>query len=248
MDGSLDHLTFQVKVVNIAPIALLPTLNIKAGKTALVLLDATGSHDTPSDLPSLKYLWTLDGAQMLIGEYSYYTFEKAGDYVLALTVIDNDGAQSTQSMMVTITNKAPTIGMMPDVRLNNTDPGEDIDLSAFVADPDDPESEWVFNASVDEERIVDVSIQYDPETGWYLRILPFEGAEGSVEVTLMVDDGDGGTNHVSFIVTVVDRTSAQEVDSYVLYILLALVVLVAVTVFTLRVFIQRRRSGDGDAA
>ncbi|MCK4971516.1 MAG: right-handed parallel beta-helix repeat-containing protein, partial [Thermoplasmata archaeon] len=213
VDASLDQLTFQIMVVNVAPISLLPARSIVAGKMDLVLLDATGSYDTPSDRSSLKYLWTLKDAQMLIGVKGYYTFERAGVYVLNLTIIDNDGASDTSNMTVTIINQAPRFGQMPDVRLNNTDPGVQIELRRFVADPDDHESEWKFNVSVDEERIVAVDILYDPGIGWYLRIHPFEGAEGAVEVILKVDDGDGGTNFVTFIVTVVDHTTAEETDT-----------------------------------
>ncbi len=247
-DGGFESVAFHVRVVNVAPISLLPARSIEAGKMDLVLLDATGSYDTPSDRSSLKYLWTLNGAQMLIGPYSYYTFEQAGVYLVSLTVIDNDGASDTSNMTVEIINRAPTLGQMPDIRLNNTDPGEDIELRSFLVDPDDHETEWRLNVSVDEERIVDVNIHYDPEIGWYLRILPFEGVEGSVEVTLRVDDGDGGTNHVAFIVTVVDQTTTQGVDTDLLFILLGLVVLAAVTAFALRVYIPKRGSGGGNRA
>ncbi len=240
VDGSPDSIVLQVRVVNVAPISLLPARSIEAGKMDLVLLDATGSYDTPSDRSSLKYLWTLNGAQMLIGAYSYYTFEQAGVYQVSLTVIDNDGASDTSNMTVEIINRAPTRGQMPDIRLNNTDPGVHIELRSFVVDPDDHETEWRLNVSVDEERIVAVDIHYDPEIGWYLRIHPFEGVEGSVEVTLKVDDGDGGTNHVTFIVTVVDHTPTEEMDTDLYFILLGVAVLAVVTVFTLRVYIQKR--------
>ena len=73
----------------------------------------------------------------------------------------------------------------------------------------------------------------------------FEGAEGSVMVTLTADDGDGGVDAVEFIVTVVDRTPAgEEMDSDLPIFLLAVMVLAALTVFVLYVFLQARRPDD----
>ena len=166
--------------------------------------------------------------------------------MLNLTVIDNDGASDTTNMTVTIINQAPTIGQMPDIRLNNTDPGVQIDLRRYVADPDDRESEWKLNVSVDEERIAIVDSHFDPEIGWYLRIHPFEGVEGAVEVNLNVDDGDGGTNFITFIVTVVDNTPPEEADTDLYIILLGGTVLAVMTVFTLRLYIPKKKADDRD--
>jgi hypothetical protein len=62
-----------------------------------VILDASGSTDTPSDGAELNYTWKIGNARVY-GKVVSYAFVTAGEFIVTLTVRDDDGATSEDSL------------------------------------------------------------------------------------------------------------------------------------------------------
>jgi large repetitive protein len=130
-DGAITTQTIDVTVKNVAPTIdniTIPT-NIKEGET--VQLTATAS-DSGND--TLTYNWYLNNATTPItGQSIDYIFTDNGTYPVKLEVIDTDGAVTTQTVDVTVTNIAPTIVNI--VKPTTINEGESVTFSATVTDP-----------------------------------------------------------------------------------------------------------------
>jgi len=62
-----------------------------------VILDASASTDTPSDLPGLNYTWSIEN-DTVYGKTCSYVFASSGTYSVVLTVTDDDGATSSDTI------------------------------------------------------------------------------------------------------------------------------------------------------
>ena len=98
-DGKTTNTTeVQIEVQNIEPVANAGTPNErKATEGKPVILDASQSQDTDSDLTSLNYTWKI-GDDRVYGEIVSYTFEASGSYSVVVVVRDNNGAASQDSI------------------------------------------------------------------------------------------------------------------------------------------------------
>jgi len=62
-----------------------------------VILDASGTTDTSSDMADLNYTWTI-GNNTIYGKVIRYTFEATGEIMVTLLVRDNNGATSEDTL------------------------------------------------------------------------------------------------------------------------------------------------------
>lgn len=62
-----------------------------------VILDASASADTPSDLSGLNYTWSIEN-DTVYGKTCSYVFASSGTYSVVLTVTDDDGATSSDTI------------------------------------------------------------------------------------------------------------------------------------------------------
>ncbi len=109
-------LSLHVNVTNLPPVAKLNLVNgtgqgITVPEDTTVEMNADGSTDTPSDVPTLTYEWDFgDGISTDfstdISQSELYT--TAGTYPIHLWVQDNDGAVSNATANVTVKNLPPT--------------------------------------------------------------------------------------------------------------------------------------------
>ena len=156
-----------------------------------ILLNASGSADSGNDIAS--YLWDFDNdgqyddADGIVVDFS---FVSSGSYTVGLKVTDDDGAASTDSVIITVNNIEPVAnaggpyvgGEGTSVILDasgSSDPGNDIVLY-----------EWDF----------DNDGQYDDATGVTVDFSSTE--DGSYTVGLRVTDDDGASSVDSVTVTV----------------------------------------------
>jgi len=67
-----------------------------------VILDASNSIDTSSDVSDLNYTWLI-GNDTVYGKVVSYPFEKTGEFIVTLTVRDDDGATSEDTLTFIVT-------------------------------------------------------------------------------------------------------------------------------------------------
>ncbi len=75
---------------------------------SVVVFDGSGSTDTPSDISSLVYKWNFGDGNIGYGVNPSHVYSDAGTYSVTLTVTDNDGAISSDTLTVMVSNVAPT--------------------------------------------------------------------------------------------------------------------------------------------
>jgi len=106
-DGDFGRSEVAFVVENLAPVA-------DAGPdvvldTSHVVLDGGGSQDTPSDLQDLVYIWELGDGSYEAGVHIEHDYPEKGTYEAILTVMDDDDAVSTDTVVVEIRNVAPKV-------------------------------------------------------------------------------------------------------------------------------------------
>ncbi|MCK4969248.1 MAG: PKD domain-containing protein, partial [Thermoplasmata archaeon] len=250
-DGNFASAVIIVKVTNVAPVAAVADGTIVSLKADPVFLDASPSNDTASDYRDLLYHWDLGDGESMESVQGTHRYALSGTYTVTLTVTDDDGDMDTATVMVTIVNVPPTMGVIPDITMNNTDETMLLPIEHLISDPDDDVFHVKITTINDADgppRVVLVEAFEDEEQGWFLRIITFEDAEGRGRVTLEVHDLDGGIAQAEFNVTVVDTSPglAETLGDDLLIVLLAVIALVAVTALTLYVYLPKRRMGRGD--
>ncbi len=79
-----------------------------------------GSNSTDNDGEIINYIWYFDDYKQPGDEISTeikpsYTYNYPGEYLVTLTVEDDDGATATDTIRITITNRAPIVDIGDDV-------------------------------------------------------------------------------------------------------------------------------------
>ena len=195
-DGATDTATRTVTVTeNRAPTAEVsysPSEPV-AGETVTFSAEATDPDD---DL--LEYDWRVNGEHVSVYSTFEYAFEGPGEYEVAVTVTDDDGAADTVRRVVTVAstseNQPPT--------------------ATFSVTPEQPtvgqDTTFVANAGDSDGNVVQYSWQIDGQrvAGGSEFTLSFtEPAERVVRLT--VTDDDGATASASQTVTVTESVENQ---------------------------------------
>lgn len=155
-----------------------------------VTLDASGTEDSGQNPGIVLYEWDLDSD----GVYDLSTTEPTietlfdDDYssTLVLKVTDNVGYTDTSHTHITITNVAPTVSIGKNLTINE---GDTIHVSGTVTDPGNDVISYAWTMG-DGTTYTESSISHQ------------FADNGKYNVTLVVNDGDGGTAQAKIQVTV----------------------------------------------
>jgi large repetitive protein len=132
-DGGSTHQTTQITVDNVAPIVGItaPVNNINQGGT----LNLGVNYSDPGSQDTHTITWNFgDGTNPVTGVTSpSHIFTKAGTNNVTLTVTDKDGASTTESVQINVTNIAPTINTVNIP--TNINEGQPVQLTAMASDP-----------------------------------------------------------------------------------------------------------------
>jgi len=192
---------------NVPPVADAgPDKNILEGQNGY--FDGSASYD--SDGIIVSYSWDFGDSGTGTGKSVYHAYGDNGVYTVILTIIDDDGAQATDSITVVVLNVAPTISPFGPFNVNE---GTSITASATATDPgsDDLKFTWSWEIGPTGTNIYyNNGVGPDPyPSPW--GTFPFTVADSSTytygdnygfTLILQVCDDDGGCSTYSTAVTV----------------------------------------------
>jgi large repetitive protein len=126
-DGGATQQAIEIKVNNVAPTiaSIIKPAQINEGQAVEFKATATdaGVNDT------LNYSWNFgDNTNAVIGQNATHTFADNGNYNVALTVTDKDGAVTTQTTAVKVDNVLPSIVSI--TKPNKIDENQTVEFSA----------------------------------------------------------------------------------------------------------------------
>lgn len=147
-----------------------------------------------------SYEWTVDGEVVGSSASLTYAFEEAGEHLVAVTVTDDAGAQSTARISVTVeANDPPTASV--EYSPESPSEGETVTFSSDSSDPDDATDSLAYEWTVDGEPA---------DTGPALEYTFEEAGEHEVRVT--VTDDQGATASAAVTVTVEGTNEPPSVE------------------------------------
>ncbi len=194
-DGGSDSDTATVTVANLPPVPA-ATGDLVGDEGDTLGWSGAATDPSPIDEPALALGWELEDAASTLLETGSggafgYTFADDGSFVVTLTATDPQGASATDALSITVSNLAPTITSSP-----GTSALEDVAWSYGPAatDPGDDPLTWSLGSAP-----ADMTI--DPASG-QLDWTPTASDLGENPITLIVDDGDGGTDSQDFSIFV----------------------------------------------
>ncbi len=195
--GAVGQQTIEVTINNVAPVILsmaaLPDATPDEGTE--IDLVSTATDQGSDDIPDLIYTWDFgDGSPTETGDDAEHTWADDGVFTVTLTVDDQDGGVTTQTMLVTVQNVAPIISTSPPV---NALEDALYTYAPQVQDPGDEVFTWTISPSAPPTMVIDAAtgvITWTPDYDDFL--------VGQYSLTLTVDDGDGGIDQQSWTITV----------------------------------------------
>jgi PKD repeat protein len=116
-DSEIDSDIAKVSVVNVQPFAKIGDFNQDIAIGEPVTFNASGSYDSESDNDTLRYDWTFGDSKGAEGMTVTHSYADEGEYIITLTVTDDDGAQSSAQSKIRIMNAVPYCSAMADQML-----------------------------------------------------------------------------------------------------------------------------------
>jgi PKD repeat protein len=109
----------EVDVRNVVPTAVAGE-DREIGEEEELILDGSGSFDSPSDVPSLQFRWEVDGVDRGWSDdpTTNVSWPESGVHTAYLIVRDDDGSVHSDSVMVTVVNRAPVVVTSADMTVN----------------------------------------------------------------------------------------------------------------------------------
>ncbi len=193
MAGNWNEDSLTIFVNNVAPVADAGEDQfIDAGQ--IVEFNGSKSWDTPSDLPSLMYIWYFDDGFVGAGKVTTHTYTSLGVYDVILEVTDDDGAKSSDKITITMRDATwPTANAGQDDSVDRNEPcqfdgsasTDDVGITKYQWDIDDGDGvDWT---SPDYEGVSPTHVFAEP--GDYvvtLRVIDTDGNFGTDTVTITV--------------------------------------------------------------
>jgi len=194
-DGGDGSHTVQVSVANRKPISVAgDDLQTRTGIP--VRLDGRGSYDMDGNIAI--YHWDFGDGTTVDGPVVTHSFPTYGDFLVELTVTDDDGATATANLTVTVENVQPVARISGTTRVLS---GEEVDL--------DGQSSYDLDGTIVEHR-------WDLGDGTVEKFGPIIGHEyarfGTYTVTLTVEDDGGLTSTIEMMVEVLNRRPSAAVS------------------------------------
>lgn len=236
--GGTDSDDVTVTVVNRAPTADAGPDQVGRLRNALVTLDGTGSSDPDGDSLTLYWTQTAGPAITLAGADTAtpsFTPAAAGIYTFQLEVDDGCGGNATDTVSVTLINRAP----IADAGANSTVlVGDLVTLNATAStDPDGDDLAYSWTVSPGGVTLSSTTVATPTFT---------PTAAGTWNFTLRVDDGSGGNDTATVTITVeappVPPPTA--IDNTWLFVAAGIALLVLLVLLALFAVLKKRKPAE----
>jgi len=201
-----------IDLPNVAPTASLASSQVQAFRDVLISFDADGSNDSDGTIES--YEWDFGDSTTASGSSTTHSYSSIGDYTVTLTLTDNEGAQATDSIVISIVNALPTVSFTNSAVLVDTGVSISFDGSDST-DSDGSISSYAWDFG-------------DGNSNTGSTVTHSYSTEGSFTVTLTVTDNDGEQAESSIEITVAntppladagaDQAVDTDIDGYTLYL------------------------------
>jgi uncharacterized protein (TIGR03790 family) len=186
--GLWDLDTVDITVNNVEPIANAGS-DITDLEGVKLYFDASGSWDTPSDIPTLNYTWDFGDGEIGFGINPNHTYNDDGIYLVTLEAIDDDGDLSMDILNVTLDNVSPQITPISTITLP-----EDIPTTIQV---------YAYDVAGDAFSYFDNSTLFEiNQTTGAIYYIPQNEDVGSHLINITVMDDDGGISYIEFLIIV----------------------------------------------
>jgi len=194
-NGATTTTSLDVTVANVVPTANAGNdLTVKEAQT--VLLDGTGSSDSPSDLDALDYAWT--GTVSLTGSRPTYVWYDETTATFDLRVTDPSPATSApDSISVTVQNRAPYASI---VDVSKSGPPHYLSGVAHEVGADSLKLTWNFGDGDTAELVFTNTNGASPFHAEWEVTHDYPGGQGPWTTTLIADDLDGLTDTATALV------------------------------------------------
>jgi PKD repeat protein len=187
-DGGTDSATAVVMISNVDP--TIASMTVPGGEEGTALSLTALATDPSADV--LTYEWDFgDGEPTGFGDSLAHTWADDGSYTVTLTVTDDDGGSATMTGTAVVTNVDPFLTSMTGPTMG--DEGSDLTFGALADDPGTGDlPDLTFTWEFDDGEPAEVGGTVDHAFG----------DEGTYLVTVVVDDGDGGTDTDSLVIDI----------------------------------------------
>jgi PKD repeat protein len=189
-DGAAASLSAVLTVLNTPPLAVFTDNATMPLTREVIQFNASGSSDPDGSVRS--YVWDFGDGRKASGVAASHAYWDDGNYTVALTVTDDDGAAGLKTIVKTVLNRVPVA-----VFTNHTSAGAGL-VRLDASRSYDPDGSifhyfWDFGDGANASMAVILDRVY--------------GADGDYLVTLTVTDDDGASASVSATVAVNARSS-----------------------------------------
>lgn len=191
--GASDTESTLVYVQNLPPTALASATPTSADKNVPIDFSAVGSTDPDDPLSVLLYQWNFGDGVTDNGANVTHAYAAGGVYTATLTVTDDNGANDTAEVVITINNALPLAAAGPDQTVLE---GSTVNFDGSGSS--DPNGdlltyEWDFNYD---------GINFEVEGSGPLVSYIYPNGPATITAAVRVSDGDGGSDIDTLQVTV----------------------------------------------
>ncbi|MBW2996346.1 PKD domain-containing protein [Candidatus Woesearchaeota archaeon] len=170
----------------------------------VVVLDGSKSYDPDGHIVS--YEWTLGDGTSGTGVNITHIYTDAGTYTIKLKVTDNDGKTDTDSLKITITEgdtPPPPPNNPPVITTTPITVGTVGQVYQYNVDATDADGDILYYSLTESPAGMEID-SADGVISWT------PGEEGEYNVTVMVEDGNGGSDTQSFTIIVGEEDDDDE--------------------------------------
>ncbi|MFQ5613179.1 MAG: PKD domain-containing protein, partial [Anaerolineae bacterium] len=196
-DQAFDEAVVFFNVRNVSPTILEPTDTVSATEGVAITLTAD-AFDPAGQNDPLTYLWFFEDTQdTATGLTVQHVYADDGVYNPTLTVRDDDGGQSVMAVEVNVGNTPPSLVSFEVTPPDVIDEGQFLTLNATANDvaADALTYQWDLSYAGHQENNLTL-------TGESITDVPVPDGPDVLDVTLVVSDGDGGTDSDSVSINV----------------------------------------------